>query len=397
MAKLETIIFHIGPHKTGTTFLQHQLMHSREALLAAGVAVPADVTQNPTWDRNHSYLMMKLAGRPAGGGMKPEEYEAMDADGLFRVWLADQTAPTLLISAEKMSHFNAENWSRIRDFFTPHMDSRTQVRCISFARHPLTRALSLRNQLAKSGQHWSPGKMLSADSAFQDGLKAFQEVWGAEASVEVCRYEEVKERGIWPEFLRIIGLNPAGFPPKVLIDRGVNRSVSLEMRWIFEACGAVSDVGKRRWRRSKWHFKSGTKDGFTASEAAEIWAAAGEQVNGWLVERGLPTYVNDVEPVDLGSAALWPAAFVAEWRAALERAGDEERAYFLATFQRLRQSDLAAAWHPEARERFSSLLSFAEGLVAEDLPEDLVERRVQEASPRHSWWRSVWRKVVERY
>lgn len=397
--KLKSLIFHVGPHKTGSTFLQTQLRFAEEALRAAGVAIPNNVIQHPGWQKNHSYMLRKLAGLPPSNNVDGELFEATPAKELFQAWLQDQTAPTLLISAESMDHFNLEAWSRLRDFFEPYVDASTEVRCIAFVRHPLSRVLSIRNQQMKSGRLWSPKKGLKMMIDFwKDSLRHFGEVWGERAAIELHSYELVAGSGFWGHFIHILGLNPDDFPAVDVIDRGANRSVSLEMTWILSACDTTQQ-GIKEWFSDKWHFKSGTKDGFTLEEAEAIWAELGEEENAWLAEHGLPPCELKGPFVDLGSPDLWPQAFVDEWRTRLEKAPPPERAFFETALQRLQKSDMASSWHPSARDRFLELLSIAENLCAPAPSEAKavpVPEQLPKSPPRFQSLRSLLRKFFRR-
>lgn len=354
--KFKSIVFHIGPHKTGTSYLQLQLQHAKEALASADIALPSGVVDLPGWEKNHSYLMMALAGRKPNDDLNPEVYDESEVRGMFLVWLKAQTASTLLFSGENASQFDERAWGQLRELLAPFVDESAEVRCLFFARHPLQRALSVRNEMMKSGWACPSSYLLQHQRNGHESLKAFRSVWGDEAVVEVHSYEEAQQDGIWPYFLRTIGLNSEGFPALELNSQAENRSVSLELRWILGTCNP-SNSGEFRWMPRKLDIRSGTRDGFTAEEASEVWSLIGEMENVWLAEHGLPPCKMEVSVVNVGSPDLWPEVFLAEWQESMNRSSEEERTFFTAALQRLRDAEVAKAWHPTARERFESLLN----------------------------------------
>jgi hypothetical protein len=388
--KFKSIVFHIGPHKTGTSYLQSQLHHTKDALASADVALPSSVVDLPGWQINHSYLMMALAGRKPNDDLNPEVYDESEVRRLFLVWLKAQTASTLLFSGENASQFDERAWGQLRELLAPFIDENAEVRCLFFARHPLPRALSVRNQWMKWGQSWSPALLIPHARGCQESLKAFRSVWGDEAVVEVHSYEAAQQEGIWPYFVRTMGLNPVDFPAVELNSRAENRSTSLELRWILGACDP-SHPGAKRWMRQKLDIRVGTRDGFTAEEASEVWSLIGEMENVWLAEHGLPPYELEWSVVNVGSPELWPEAFVSEWQGSMQRAGKEERTFFAAALRRLRDGEVARAWHPTARERFETLLNVDSSLTAAEAKSD--DQPDQQQPRRFSFLKSLWRRV----
>lgn len=344
----KSIVLHVGPHKTGTTFIQSQLRQLQENLKASGWSFPYGEFEGVHLPANNGMLLSKVVStdrRP------PMSQSLKDADGpaLFRLWLESCETPHLIISAEFMSWLTeVAQWRELRAYLEPYMTEETIVRVLIFARHPLDFAVSWRNQLGKRGSPtWNPVLVEDHVSRYERLPDVIVEALGDSTSVEWHRYEDAKASGLWSYFVQALGL-PVDFPERPVVHD--NSSVGYESRRILQH--APKDFVRPMMRRLSTFF-NGTKEGLTAEEAQIAWSVAGERMNALMKIQGLQTY----EPIEgrfnPTAPDLWPVEFVSEWqRSWCDWPSDLQQAGRVA-FDALQPE--SAEWHPEARGRFEGL------------------------------------------
>lgn len=349
MPPLKTIALHIGPHKTGTSYVQSQIGHHQRGLEAAGWAVLGGPTAGVDLPPNASFFLRCLLNHEDPGFAMPPVLQGLDAPELLRTFLAAHNAPHLLISAEDMSMMTRAHWQAFRQHLLPFMDEHTVIRVLMFVRHPTDWAASFRNQVTKNRHSIWP---LSSFANFLDGglgaAERVVDVWGESVKVEVHRFEDAKKEGIWPFFLQRLGLNPQDFPDAKAGRE--NASLPAESRLIFEHfnAGLVWPDQNRIFL-----LEGGVKDGCTGEEAREIWGEFGERLNDWLAARGLPVYAEMPRRLDWASPDLWSEVYVNAWKQCWPNLTPESQNGFLNAFAQLQSK--SAAWHPRAQKRFKAL------------------------------------------
>lgn len=111
MGKL--LYVHIGPHKTGTTSLQHFLFSEREGLLSEGILFPCE--DLGPWMTQHrlAFALRGVPDRKAGDTPEAE-------DELRSILRQTQTsnAETIVLSAESLSFLRPEAIRKLRDAFS---------------------------------------------------------------------------------------------------------------------------------------------------------------------------------------------------------------------------------------------------------------------------------------
>ena len=103
---MKSAILHVGPHKTGTTYLQSCFSHHRATLAARGVIVPA------AWDHSsdnasHTGLVRAVSS----------EGDLGEAAAVINGAFAGSGVNQLLVSAEDISTLNTEALFRLRNLF----------------------------------------------------------------------------------------------------------------------------------------------------------------------------------------------------------------------------------------------------------------------------------------
>jgi hypothetical protein len=137
---LKTLYIHIGPHKTGTTSLQHFLHDERERLLAAGVLFPQDCLGS--WRSQHrlAFSLKGMADHKTGDVPNREE-----EFGLVLSEIARSSAGKVILSAEGFFALKIEAIRYLRQVF-----SRFDVRIVFYVRRQDETFLSTYAQQAKN-------------------------------------------------------------------------------------------------------------------------------------------------------------------------------------------------------------------------------------------------------
>lgn len=358
MAKFKKIIIHVGPPKTGSSFIQSQLQHAAEALSAAGWSVPSRLLTHADGlsTLNHSVLFRAVVNKK-GELFQEDLIESLNVAQRFRDWLEECNTPGLLLSGEGgASHTEAE-WRKFKAFLQEFVADEADIRFVYFVRDPLQKFVSGRNERMKHGFEFAAPHGKPNQNAL-DPFKRMVAVWGEDARYEAHSYEQAKEEGLWPYVLKLMDLKPNQFPAHPNTSE-VNASVSLESRWILNECDRKS-IQEERWM-AKAHEIPGTRDGLTADEAKAVWTQQAVPLNTWLSSLSMPEYAFDPPLVNLNAKDLWPEACVAGWQRLHEEASPDERAFFAEAFEKFGSSELMSSLHPEARKRFERLKALFHG------------------------------------
>jgi hypothetical protein len=137
---LKTLYIHIGPHKTGTTSLQHVLYEEREHLLAVGVLFPQEGLGS--WRSQHrlAFSLKGIADHKTGDIPDREE----EFGSVLRE-IAASPADKIIISAEGFFAIRSEAIHYLRDIFVNF-----DVRIVFYARRQDETFLSTYTQQAKN-------------------------------------------------------------------------------------------------------------------------------------------------------------------------------------------------------------------------------------------------------
>lgn len=107
------VLFHVGPHKTGTTSLQYAFQALRGVLASAGIYYPKGLHESGA----HHALAWQLLGRPLGFlGLSSTSVETPSIR--IKNWIDEATSTgckTVLLSAEDFSLISAEQWKTVVD------------------------------------------------------------------------------------------------------------------------------------------------------------------------------------------------------------------------------------------------------------------------------------------
>ena len=202
-------IVHVGPHKTGSTALQHAFRDGRDALAANGIHYAR------TGMRGYAQFDLIDWAR----GRRELDPRALCAEG--------DIAPTLLISCENVVHLDEEAQVRLQGALP---DDRP-VRIVYFLRRLVDLWVSHWAELVKHGLPLSIADHVANQAAIatsrnnridqMEQVRTLERTFG-EGTVEVIGYDAARgaDGGIVAEFVRhVLGLDPAAL---ALPDRTVN-------------------------------------------------------------------------------------------------------------------------------------------------------------------------------
>ena len=240
-------IIHVGPHKTGTTYLQLSFKANRLALQQRG-------TIHPTmWDYT--------AGNPSHLPLA-QKLKAGDRDGLAQDFAAllGSGAERVLISAEDLSNLDVPGVQLLQSLLAG-----SAARIVFYVRRWSELLPSSWQESIKQGQTWTlPEYMLlslqNVSQArllnFERKLAPFAEVFGPDA-VRLVSYSELRDREIdlfqhfaahfldWPDAV------PGGVPPQANASRDVATTEILRMMNVLShrQTGSATDRIRQKFDR----------------------------------------------------------------------------------------------------------------------------------------------------
>ncbi|MEP2891147.1 glycosyltransferase family 2 protein [Tateyamaria sp.] len=205
------LILHIGLHKTGTTFVQHHLLHHREALRRSGVLLPqtgfdTEITGRPGALSGHQGLVRALRSN--------------DDDPLWDALHKEiKTSParTVLITAENLGFPTAPDRDALIARLFARLGSFAQIDVIAMARSPDTYAEAFYSEWVTSAH---PGGARSIQETLVDHGEALTNLAALFAPFEAAtgrtvgldNFDAAKVgTGLWPAFCTLAGL-PTNLP-----------------------------------------------------------------------------------------------------------------------------------------------------------------------------------------
>lgn len=247
-------IFHVGPHKTGTTSLQHFLNDNAPTLLQRGVYVP-DI-KSLDGSSNHWYLVYIASDsdersatyhNSVRGKHAPEQCNSFRRkyDQALRHSLeqarelekAREREITFTISTEEVAFFNRQENNRLYKIFLEYCDS---VDILYYYRSPIDRLRSDLQQGSKGGHVLRPAMLKGLPC--QDSVRVNKFIPEAaleeKVSIRIRPYmrclSDHKDWDVRRDFCEVLGLSPEAldFPGR---DPGANESISLQMFSILQS------------------------------------------------------------------------------------------------------------------------------------------------------------------
>jgi hypothetical protein len=210
----ERVYFHVGGHKTGTTFLQNVLWHNRVALRRDGLLYPGGRRNAHIW-ANHDLRGTSFKG-----------YRAPQVEGAWRRLVDDIQAydRSAVIDHEMFSLATERNIARA-------------MRDLSFAEvHIVFTARDMARQLPAAWQEWVKNRETMPFAQFLDAvrregpasvrLRAMHDVpailakWSAGIPPERVHIVTVPPPGadpglLWRRFAQVLGIDPVRYPTDV--------------------------------------------------------------------------------------------------------------------------------------------------------------------------------------
>lgn len=199
------LVLHVGLHKTGTTFIQHHLLHHREALRREGVLVPqtgfdTEVTGRPGALSGHQGLVRAIRQSDA------------------RYWkdlhieIANSPARTVVISAENLGFPTEPDREALVEALFFHLGPFAQIDVVALARSPQTYVEAFHSEWVASA-HASGARGLEetlVDHA--DRLTNFPSLFApfeadGRQRVYIGDFDKMRQNeGLWTGFCDLAGL-----------------------------------------------------------------------------------------------------------------------------------------------------------------------------------------------
>jgi hypothetical protein len=263
------VLFHVGPHKTGTTSLQHFLWANADKLSEQGFFVPRiqtiDNSSNPWYlvyiacandERAASYHNTKRGGHSAEQCRKfKEHYEIALRASLAKCKELEETLgreTTFIISTEEIAHLNQDENNTLYALFLEYARS---VEVLYYYRSPIERLRSDAQQGSKGGNVLRPQTFQNLPC--QDTART-RKLY-PRVRIAVRPYlRGVDGNRTWDvrlDFCQIMRINPEelAIPAK---DPGANESISLQMFSILQWANAAMPSFKKdgNFNEYKRHF-----------------------------------------------------------------------------------------------------------------------------------------------
>lgn len=236
------LILHVGLHKTGTTFIQHHLLHHREALRRAGVLVPQtgfdpEVAGRPGALSGHQGLVRAVRQSDA------PVWRALHAE------IANSSARTILISAENLGFPTAPDRETLIARLFEQLGQFADIDVIAFARAPQAYLEAFHAEWVVSA-HPSGARSLPemlVDHA--EGLLDFAALFGpfeaqSGRAVRLGDFDALRQGpGLWEGFCALAGL-PGDLPGLDLPRYATPDRASVSLMQVLNI--TVSDRSKRQ-------------------------------------------------------------------------------------------------------------------------------------------------------
>lgn len=199
------LIVHIGLHKTGTTFVQHHLLHHREALRKIGILIP------------QTGFDTQIAGRPGALSGHQGLVRALrkDDDAVWQTLHAEikaSPARTILISAENLSFPTEPDRDALIARLFARLGTFAQIDVIAMARNPATYAEAFYAEWVTSAH---PGGARSIHETLVDHGDALTNLaalfapfeTATDRPVQLADFDAAKvDSGLWSAFCTLAGL-----------------------------------------------------------------------------------------------------------------------------------------------------------------------------------------------
>ena len=210
MTRYQRIILHAGLHKTGTTSVQENCFRHRDLLLQHGVEYPVFSFRERQIINHSDPLAGVFSSRPRAYGMarrqgvEDDPAEASTAfTGQLNKILAEPRGTTLLLSAEMVSDFNANDMQALRRRL---QDATDDFHVIAYVRSPQSSLASILQQRALAGSAVDPHKLVNlVGQRFKRLRQGFGDI------LQLYNFHEaaVEDGGLVGHFFRALGLPQA--------------------------------------------------------------------------------------------------------------------------------------------------------------------------------------------
>ncbi len=236
---INTILLHVGVHKTGTSTIQQSFGEMRHHLAQNGFLYPAFRIQE--YDEfNHSIPMVSMFRN------EPEKYRINVRKGFTTKYAVEKlnrsydqqlksqiqnfSGQTLIISGEGISSLEIPELERFKEYLISITNPQVKIKILMVIRHPVKWAVSGLQELIKSGNTLqSVLPKIANIKVHQFILKAnnFRKVFGDDA-LEIQRYEDLaaNKMGLFTGFIERFKILPS--PSHTRENKRINQALTYE-------------------------------------------------------------------------------------------------------------------------------------------------------------------------
>lgn len=202
------VIVHFGMHKTGSTYLQHHLVHYRKALLETGILFPHAGLQN---DQTNT---IRQGGLPGHFGLVTGLREA----GKHNVWanlrreVNKSNAQTVVISCENMLFPLSGDRDTLLPLLMEHLGMFRSIRAVAYVRRPDLYVEALYKEIVANGRRMGSRSlqefMVDHGAPLTNLPALFAPIEAATGQpVALGDFDTaVRAQSLWPDFVNLCGL-----------------------------------------------------------------------------------------------------------------------------------------------------------------------------------------------
>lgn len=210
---MKTLYLHVGPHKTGSSYLQLKLLHGRETLESNGISYPDSFFHV----YGHHYLYVDMFRKNNSAAFLNEIKEINDYPG------------DVILSSENFSTQPEIFFRKIKELF-----SYDEIKVIYFYRAPSDRIYSYWQEQIKHGSHLTFSEFTNAKfcKPYQDKdlnyilfFNMVKNIFGTNSLVVIDYKKSLKNSSAVYDFFSSVGLPPIIPDQKELVNTGLDYEV----------------------------------------------------------------------------------------------------------------------------------------------------------------------------
>jgi hypothetical protein len=214
--KLDTVVLHVGLHKTGTSSIQKTLFERVNNKLLE----EKDYVYPKSWHQNHSVpIYSAFCDNPENYHVNIKrrysisKIKDINKQNLVKLEteIAKREKSKLIVSGEDISHLSYGNLNDLKDYIMSISTNNVTIKVIIYVRNPISWSISTVQEQIKGGKTYQDSLIHIRNNLknyFRNKIDKFVQVFGKEY-IDVYSFEEavVHEYGPVGHFLSMLGFN----------------------------------------------------------------------------------------------------------------------------------------------------------------------------------------------